>query len=92
MGYITNWKWTGDFFQILCLLTLQWIDTKIIPVYSYEMTLSMCLMYFLGIVAHLMITILSISIAGTLQNKGLVSIFKHLYFIGDWSGTFFYLS
>lgn len=56
------------------------------------MTLSMCLMYFLGIIAHLMISTLNISIAGTMQNKGMASIFKPLSFIGDWSGTFLYLT
>ena len=56
------------------------------------MTLSMCLKYFLGIGAHLMVTILSVSIAGTTKIKGLVSIFKPLSFIGEWPGTFMYLS
>ena len=92
VGYITNWRWTGDFFQILCLFTMQWVDTKIIPIYSHEVSLSMCLRYFVGILAHLLITVISISIAGTMQNKGLVSIFKPLYFIREWSGTFLYIS
>ena len=89
---MTNWKWTADFFQIVGLLAIQFVDTKIIPGYGYGASLSVCLRYSVGIVIHMLIVTLGVAVSGTMQNKIFVRVFKPLTFIGDWSGTFLFLN